>query len=535
MERPKVILGRRASEGLNRGAHRLAYLLGLTLGPVAGTVVNYKDTGSDRCEMLTDAATIARRIIQLPDAAEDPGAMLLRQLVWRVRQKAGDGSATAAVLALAMLREARRVIAAGANPMLVRQGIDLGVAAAVKALQEMAVPVQGQDALAALATASCGNPELGRIVGEIFDTLGPDGVVNVQDYMGYYLDREYIEGCRFRGTFTSRFFLTDTNYRLVQLVRPYVFICDWNLTEMAQVAPLLELVLQKGDKRPLLVISSSQDGGALSTLLANHQKGVLQCCGVTLKGYGDAHRAALDDMALVTGGRFLYRDAKMDPHDVTLEDLGQAERIEVSEEYVTVFEGAGDRKAIRQRRQLLKAKLEEAKDRDEYLEIRERINRLSGGIAILKVGAPTDDERKRRREQAEEVVKLVADGCQAGIVPGGGAAYLACIPAVKAVRAEGEAAFGVAIVARALEEPMRRIVANAGLDPSAAVARVQERGAGFGVDVHTRQVVDMREVGIMDSVRVAQTALETAASGVNMIITTGAVVLTRKPVQRVEP
>ncbi|MDI7274872.1 MAG: chaperonin GroEL [Anaerolineae bacterium] len=535
-DRPKVILGDRGILLMCRGADRLAHLLGLTLGPVAGNVVSAKDGGSERYETLTDAATIARRIIAFPEQTEDVGAMLIRQLVWRVRQKVGDGSATAAVLARAILREARRIITAGANPMMVHKGIDLGVAAAVKALADMAEPLQGQERFAALATGACGDPDLGRIVGEIFDTIGPEGVVNVRDYIGNYLDREYIEGSRFRGSFTSRFFLTDVNHRLVQMVRPYIFISDWNLNQTAQVQPLLELVLRdQAEKRPLLVVSASQDGGALSALLANHQRQVLQCCGVTLKGVGDPMRAALDDLALVTGGRFLYKAANMSPSEVAVSDLGQAQRVEVDEDHVTIFEGAGDRKAVRQRLQALRAALSQAKNAEEAEEIRERVGRLSGGIAILKVGAVTDKDRARRREQAEQAVKAVGGAWRGGVVPGGGAAYLDCIPAVEAVEAEGDVAIGVAIVARALEAPMRQIAANAGLEPSPIVARARASGRGYGLDARREQVVDMREAGIMDSARVLQVALESAASGAGMVLTTGAIVHHRKPELSVEP
>ncbi len=534
-DRPRVVLGNEGPDAMMRGADQLAHLLALTLGPVGGNVVSAKDGGSERYETLTDAATIARRIIALPRATEDTGAMLLRQLVWRVRQKVGDGSATSAVLARAILREARRVMVAGANPMLLRKGIALGVAAAAKALEEMAEPLEGQERLAALATGACGDAELGQIVGEIYDTLGPEAVINIQEYVGNYTDRAYMEGSRFKGSFSSRFFLTDANHRLAQLVRPFIFVTDWNLSKTEQVQPVLELVLNKGEGRPLLVISASQDGSALTALLANHQKKVLQCCGVTLKGVGDPLRAALDDMALITGGRFLFKGAGMSPADIGLEDLGQAERVEVSEDFVTVFEGAGDRKAVRQRRQTLRGRLAEADNAEEADELRERLGRLSGGIATLKVGALVDKDRKRRREHAEQAVKVVAAGYQGGVVPGGGAAYLACIPAVKAVQAEGDVAFGVSVVARALEEPMRQIVANAGLEPSVWVARALAAGSGYGVEVRSEQVVDMRQAGIMDSARVLRAALEAAASGAGLMLTTGAIILHRKPELSVEP
>jgi chaperonin GroEL len=307
------------------------------------------------------------------------------------------------------------------------------------------------------------------------------------------------------------------------------------LTQSAQVEPVLELVLRRGEGRPLLIVSASQDGSALSTLLANHQKNVLQCCGAKLKGVGDPMRAALDDLALVTGGRFLFKGAGLAPSEVTLDDLGQAERVEVSEDYVTVFEGLADRKAVRQRRLALRAVLKDAKDVDAADEIRDRLGWLGGGIGILKVGALTQKERARRREQAEQAIRVVSAGYEGGAVPGGGAAYLACIPAVRAAKADGDAAFGLSVVAEALEAPMRQLVRNAGLEPSVAVARALERGPGYGMEVRSEQVVDMRQAGIMDSARVLQAALEAGASGAGMVLTTGAIVLHRKPELSVEP
>jgi len=518
-----------------RGAGQLADLLGLTLGPSQGHVLLAKDAGSERYERITDGATLARRIIALPGATEDVGAMLLRQLAWRVRQRVGDGSATAAVLAQSMLADGQRFIAAGANPMLLRKGMELATAAAVRAIQAMAEPLAGQERMAALATAACGDPELGRIVGEIYETLGPEGVVNIQEFMGPYLDREYIEGSRFRGTFTSRFFLTDANHRLIQLLRPFIFVSDWNLRDVAQVQPLLELVLRQGEGRPLLVVSASQEGPALAALLANHQKGVLQCAGVTLKGVGDDLRAALDDLALVTGGRFVFRDAALDPRDLTLADLGQAARVEVDEDHTTVFAGAGDRKAVRQRVLALRQQMAEAQDVEEAQKVRERLGRLGSGIAILKIGALTEKERERRRAQAEEAVRVVATGQSGGVVPGGGAAFLAAEPAVRAVPAEGDLALGVAIILRALEEPMRRIAANAGMEPSVAVARARACGPEWAFEARSGEIANMRTAGVLDSGSVCTAALEMAASMAAMVLTTGAIVLHRKPELSTEP
>lgn len=534
MQRPDIVFGDRASAAMACGADQLAHLLGLTLGPLTGHVMLAKDSGSERYEALTDGATMARRIIALPEPLQDVGAMMLRKLAWQVRQKVGDGSATAAVLAQALVREGRRSLAAGANPMRLRKGVEQGVAAAVEALEAMAEPLQGQESLAALATAACGDPDLGRIVGEIYDTLGPEAVVNIQEFLGPYLDREYVEGSRFKGRFSSRFFL-QAGQRLLQLTNPYILICNWSINQVAQVQPLLELVLREGEGRPLLVVSASQEGAGLSTLVANYEQGVLQCVGATLRGIGADLQTALDDLALVTGGRLILKDAGFDPKDITLADLGQAARAEVDEDYVTIFKGAGDRKAVRQRVLALRQQLAQAPDMDEASALRERLGRLGSGVGILKIGAVTEKDRKQRRAQAEEAIKVVAAGYRGGVVPGGGAAYLACIPAVAALQAEDDAAFGVAAVARALEEPMRRIVANASMDPSAAVARARAQGQGYGVQIPSGQVVDMRQAGIMDSCTVLQTALEMAASMATMMLTTGAVVLHRKPEQSLEP
>jgi chaperonin GroEL len=486
-------------------------------------------------ETLTDAATIARRVIALPLATEDVGAMLLRQLVWRLRQKVGDGSATAAVLAVSMMEEGRRYIAAGANPMRLRKGIELGVAAAVAALQEMAEPLDDRQRMAALATAACGNSDLGRMVGEIMEIVGPEGAVNIEEYAGNYLDRDYIEGVRVKGSYSSRSFLGDSGSLAIRHERPWIFISEWNFEAASEVQPLLEMVKRDGEGRPLIVISSSQTGTALNTLLANHSTGVMPICGVILKAVGDALRASLIDLALITGGRFLPRQEQPLLLPLHMQDLGQATSIQVNEDYLTIFEGARDRKAVRQRRQTTRKQLENADDPEQIEILRESLGRLGSGVGILRIGAPTAKEREILRRQAEQAVRVVGAGSRYGVVPGGGAAYLACVPAVRAVPADGDVAVGVAIVARALEEVMRRIVASAGLYPPTALAQCIEYGKGYGVDVRTGEVTDIRQAGIMDSMYVLQVALESAGSSAGMVLTTGAVVHHRKPERCVEP
>jgi chaperonin GroEL len=539
MDRPRVILGRSAPERMTRGAVRMARLVGVTLGPKAGNIVNDRGYGTtDRVETLTDAATIARRVIQLPGAVEDVGAMVMRQVVWRQRDKFGDGSATAAVLTSRLLQEGRRMVVAGVNPMRLQRGIESGVAAAARVLAEMAEPLEGQERLAALATAATGDAELGKIVGEVFETIGADGVVTVQDYIGYYLNREYVEGARFKGNLTSRFFLTNPVDMSIELVNPYICVTDWNLSTMEQVRPLLELVLSQGDKRPLLVLCDTLENQALATLLANHQKNVLQICGVVPGGYGEPHRASLEDIALLTGGHYLPKQILEGAFTVALSDLGQAGRVQVNGDNFIIMEGGGDRKKIRERRQTLRAMLPETPPGDALLDLRERLQHFSGGVAILGVGAPTEKERDVRRKQAEEAVAVVQAGAVGGVVPGGGAAYLSCIPALEALAAQepdADVRFGILCVARTLEEPLRCIVGNAALEPSVAVMRCRERGRGYGMDVRTGEIADMKQVGIMDSTRILQKALEGAASAANMVLTIGAIVLHREPKVEANP
>ncbi|HEY66336.1 MAG TPA: chaperonin GroEL [Caldilineae bacterium] len=533
MPRPRVLNADQAQRGLKRGIDIMADLVSVTLGPRGGLVVN-EVFGRSEPELLTDGATIARRIIQLPERSTDVGAMLLRHMVWHMRQEMGDGSVITAVLTQAILREAYRCIAAGANAMVIRRGMEKALKAAVQALREMAVPIEGEDQIAALATGVTGDPDMGRMLGEIFDILGPEGALVVEEYASMYLEREYVEGARWKGNYDSPYFITDTAHRRCVLENPRILITDARISELSDIQPIMEQMIQ-AKAGPLAIIAWGVSGVALSTLVTNHQRKVLPAVSVKFGLLGEHRLRALEDMAIMTGARFITEQAGMRVANATLDDLGRARRIEVGEKEFTIIGPQGDPAAIRQRLAQIKAELQQTSDLEERDKLRERIGWLSGGIGILKIGATSAKEREIKKERAQEAAKLIAAAMEEGVVPGGGVAYLNVVPAVRAVEAEGDEAFGVEILARALRAPIERLLSNAGLYPPIVIEEIQRQGPGYGYDVITGEIKDMMEAGIMDAVKVLRTALETAVSGAAMAFTTGAVVLRRKPVESMEP
>ncbi len=533
MPQPRVLNADQAQEGLKRGIDLMADLVSVTLGPRGGLVA-HAQFGRSEPELLTDGATIARRIIQLPKREEDVGAMLLRHMVWHMRQEMGDGSVTTAVLTQAILREARRCIAAGANAMMLRRGLERALKAAVQALHEMAIPVEGEERIAALATAVTGDPDMGRTLGEIFDILGPDGALVVEEYASTYLEREYLEGARWKGNYDSPYFITDPARRRCVLENPRILITDARISELSDIQPIMEQMI-RAKAGPLAIIAWGVSGVALGTLVTNHQRNVLKSVSVKCGLLGDHRLRTLEDMAIMTGARFITEQAGMKVAHATLDDLGRARRIEVGEKEFTIIGAQGDPGAIRQRLAHIKTELQQTSDLEQRDKLRERVNWLSGGIGILKIGASSVKEREIKKERAQEAAKLIAAAMEEGVVPGGGVAYLSLIPVVRAVEAEGDERFGVEVLAHALRAPIERMLRNAGLYGPVIIDEIQRRGTGYGYNVITGEIVNMMDAGIMDAVKVLRTALETAVSGATMAFTTGALVLHRKPAQSVEP
>ena len=533
MPKPEVLLGEESRVGMLRGFESMARLLALTLGPIGGNIANAREPKGEP-ELLYDAATIARRIINLPDRTEDAGAMMMRHIVWNVREQMGDGSATTAVLAQAVARGTQRIIAAGANAMMVKRGVDKATAVAIDALDKMSMPLVGEDRIAAVAKAATGEPEIGNLLGEMYDVLGPNANIVIEPYIATYHDLTYHEGARFKGGILSPYLYTDTVRRLAVLEDPYVLVADLSFQSVESASNILEQVLKAGGKSVLIICKALSDK-AIGVLTANNEAGTVQSCVTNMKPVGETRRGTVEDIALLTGGKPLTDKSGMAPEDVTITDFGRADRAIVTRDYYLIIGGHGDRKSTRERVQNLRQRLRETVDSDEREMLRELLPHFSAGVGELRIGALTEQERKVLTETAEQAMKAVMAGMESGIVAGGGAAYLACVPALQEIKAEGDEALGVQILARALEEPMRCIATNADVHPPLAIAESQRMGPGHGFDVIQKRVVNMIEAGIVDPTSVVKRALQQAVSGAMMLLTTDALVLHRKPQENFEP
>jgi len=530
---PDVIVGEESRLGMLHGFETMARLLSITLGPVGRNIVNARGIGNE-AEILTDAATIARRIIQLPERAEDAGAMLLRHIVWRVREEVGDGSATTAVLSWAIAREAHRVIAAGANPMMIKRGIEKATQAATDALEKMSIPLEGEERIAAVASASTGNREIGKLLGEMYDVLGPNANIVIEPYIATYHDRAYREGARFRGGYLSPYLITDTERRTAILDDVYVVIADMQFNSAESVANILEQVRQAAGKSVLFICKMMSDK-AIGVLVANNERDTVRSTAVRPKPVGDLRRGTLENIATLVGGTSLTDSSGMAPEDISIKDIGRAARVIVNRDHYTIIGGKGNKRAARERLKKLRQRLRKTYDPDERENLRKQVRHFSAGIGELRVGALTSQERKALTETAEEMIKAVTAGAESGIVPGGGAAYVACCPVIEALEADGDQAIGVSILARALEEPMRCIAENAGAYSPLVIAEAQRAGPGYGFDTQQKQIVNMIDEGIVDPTMVAKRALQLASSGANMLLTTEALILHRKPQEASEP
>lgn len=539
MPKPGVLHNPEAGIGLKRGFDTLADLLALTLGPSQGIILSQPQTGSTP-EILTDAATIARRLMQLPQRTEDVGAMLLRNLVWRMHQRVGDGCATTAVLAQAILREAHRYQAAGANPMLLRTGLDHAARAALDALGDLAQPVSGEDDLIAVAETITGEPDLSLLLGEIFDLLGPDAHVNIEEYVAPYFEREYKEGGRFQGRLASPYFVTDPPTRRAIVPGCQVALYGGEVSSLEDVQTLLELVAASESKR-LALLAHDIKGVALSTLVANHQKGNLRVVAAALRRPESKRRTDFQDLAVLTGAAYLSPELGSSLRQIKAAHLGTARRVEADAEEVIVVGEVSHAAAVRAQIDELRGRLQavtEAADEEEAQELRFRLARLSGQVATLKVGAATKTEREVMLQKARKGLRALPIALREGVVPGGGVAYARCMPAVRAARGglAAEEAWGADILERALREPFHRIAQNAGVDsPATMLERAQRQGPEFGLDAVSGQIVDMGAAGIVDAAGVLREALRTAVSGATMAFTTDAIVHKRRPRESLEP
>lgn len=529
--RPEVVFTPRAREGLIRGADRLANALRPTLGPTPRLVAVDKIAGSGAPELLDDGATIARRIIQLPDRDEDMGAMLLRHLLWRVHEEVGDGTATTAVLFQAGVRASYRYVAAGLDPMRMRKGLEGALKLAVHQLQQMAQPLEGEEAIGRVARALCQDEEMARLLGEIFDIVGPEGYVQVERGQARGLERQYVEGGCWKNGWLSPYFVTDPAHQVAELEEPAILISDLDIDSAFQLAPLLEQAVQAGFKS-FLVIGRQVSDSALGLLVHNRQQKVISTLAVRAPGYGSERRGILQDVAVLTGGRMLSQEVGASIEGAELSDLGRARRAWADRFRFGLSGGRGDARALRRHIRQVRKELASEEDRQEREKLQRRLGILLGGVAFLRVSGATESEAQARKARAERAVVALRSALQSGVLPGGGRAYLACQPALQSaaqvVRDESERA-GFALLCRALEEPMRAIAANAGYEASTVVAQVKASSTDVGFDARSGELCDLWAAGILDAEGTLETALRVAMSGVAMVLTTEVLIHRRKP------
>lgn len=516
---------------LLRGMDQMTALLRPTLGPLARTVAIQGLSKTSAPEVLDNAATIARRTIQLDQPFEDMGAMIVRQMVWAVFEEVGDGTATAAVLCQGLMHAAAPLIAAGGNAMLIKRGIERGVRVALDDLARQARPIELPAEIARCVAGILRDPALAEMIGEVIESVGPDGAVLVEDAPGTRTTVEYIEGVRWDGGYQSYYLLREgtTNTRMLD---PRIFITDMSLTSAEQLLPVVEACVAAGERR-LMIIAPEVSDSALSLLIINRDNGVLEeVIAAKAPSIGEQRTKILGDLALTTGGRAFVKDAGDRIEDVLIEDFGRARQAWVTNETFGILGGAGARGAVRQRINEVKAELRAVKNDDNLRRtLQERIGKLSGAAAMLRVAAATPSEQADLRSRVEAAVTSARAGFRDGVVPGGGAAFLACLPALEALRADltGEEAFGVEIVARAMAAPLRAMARNAGLDQQPLVDEARQRGEGWAFDALRGEWVDAWESGILDPLPVVQTALQMSASAATMAMTTDVLIRHKKP------
>jgi chaperonin GroEL len=518
-----------ARRHLKHGIDALADAVGSTLGPKGRNVALDKKYGAPT--VTHDGVTVARDI-ELDDPFENMGAQLLKEAATKTEDVAGDGTTTATVLAQAIVTEGLKNVAAGANPMQMKVGIDAAQEALAKAITKAATPVKGHAEIAQVAAISAADTEIGDLIADVFDKTGKDGVITVEESKTMAFETEYVEGMQFDRGYISPYFVTDTNRMEAVLDEPLILITDKKISAIADIVPTLEKGLQSG-RKDLLIVAEDVDGEALATLVVNKLRGIVNVLGVKAPGFGDRRKEMLRDLAILSGGTVISEEVGRKLDSVELSDLGSARRVVANKDNTTVVEGRGDQAAIDGRMKQIKAQIEDTTSDYDREKLQERLAKLAGGVAIIKVGAGTEVELKEKKHRVEDALSATRSALEEGLVPGGGVALLNAQKALDKLSFEGDAQTGVAIVRRALEEPLRRLAENAGLDGSVVLENVrrqqaEKKSTTVGMNVLTGKYVDMIEAGIVDPAKVTRSAVENAASIAAMVLTTEAMI-TDKP------
>lgn len=502
-----------------KGVDKLANTVKSTIGPKGRNVVLEQSYGSPT--ITNDGVTIAKAI-DLEDHFENMGAKLVSEVASKTNDIAGDGTTTATVLTQAIVNEGMKNVTAGANPVGIRRGIELATKAAVDALHEMSHTVESKSDIAQVASISSANEEVGKLIADAMEKVGNDGVITIEESKGIDTSLDVVEGMQFDRGYLSQYMVTDNDKMEADLDNPYILLTDKKISNIQEVLPLLQSIVQQG--RPLLIIADDVDGEALPTLVLNKIRGTFNVVAVKAPGFGDRRKAMLQDIATLTGATVITDDLGLQLKDTTVEQLGSAGKVTVTKENTTIVEGAGDKDKIAERVEQIKKQISETTSDFDREKLQERLAKLSGGVAVIKVGAATETELKERKYRIEDALNATRAAVEEGFVPGGGTALVNVIGKVAALEEEGDVQTGINIVKRALEEPVRQIAENAGLEGSVIVEKLKEQKSGVGFNAATNEWVDMVEAGIVDPTKVTRSALQNAASVSALLLTTEAVV-----------
>ncbi len=519
-----------ARRALERGVHQVANAVRVTLGPKGRNVVLAKKWGSPT--ITKDGVTVAKEI-ELEDPNENMGAQLVKEVASKTNDAAGDGTTTATVLAWGMVRDGLKNVAAGANPMLIKRGIELAVEAVVEELKKMSTPVEGKQHIAHVSGIAANDPEVGKIIADAMEKVGKDGVITIEEGKGIETTVEVVEGMQFDRGYISPYFITDPDKMETVLEDPYILITEKKISAARDIVPLMEKVIRFG--KPLVVIAEDVEGEALATLVVNKLRGVLASAAIKAPGYGDRRKAMLQDMAALTGSRVISDDIGMKLESVETDMLGRATKIKVDKDDTTIIGGKGERKDIQGRIAQIKKEIEDTTSDYDREKLQERLAKLAGGVAEVKVGAATETEMKEKKHRFEDALNNAKASVEEGILPGGGVAYIRALGALGKVEAEGDVAVGVNLVRRTLEEPARQLAANAGVEGSLIVERLKRETGRTGYDVAKNEFTDMFKAGILDSTKVTRLALQNAASVASLLLTTEALVVEKREKKKAGP
>ena len=515
----EILFNEEARRALGRGVDQLANAVKVTLGPKGRNVVLDKKFGSPT--ITNDGVTIARDI-ELPDPFENMGAQLVKEVATKTNDVAGDGTTTATVLAQAMIQEGMRNVAAGANPMILKKGIETAVKTLVEEIKKRSIKVSGKAEIAQVASVSAADEEIGGLIAEAMERVGNDGVITVEESKGLQTALNVVEGMQFDRGYISPYMVTDPDRMEAVMDNPYILITDRKISAIADMLPTLEKVVKVG--KELLIIAEDVEGEALATLVVNRLRGTFKAVAVKAPGFGDRRKAMLEDIAILTGGTVITEDMGRKLDSVELTDLGTARQVRITKDETTIIDGVGDKDVIAKRVSQIRAQVEETTSEFDREKLQERLAKLSGGVAVIEVGAATEVEMKDKKLRIEDALNATRAAVEEGIVAGGGTTFIDIIPALNTLEETGDVQTGINLVKRAVEEPLRQIAYNAGLEGSVVVEKVKNTEAGVGFNALTEEYIDMVKAGIVDPAKVTRSALQNAASIASLVLTTETIV-----------